>query len=144
MVVLITDRIYVVAERINFITITEEIKDIPSRDSIFYTKYFTLRVNFIPIVSTSIYATSNSGSKDDSIECEVFSHREVTSLFRDIVQQIREQAPDQLFLDKAMESILKKELPDDTSSTEICTVGEKKRRNKKVLRRSKPRIKRTR
>lgn len=73
-------------------------------------KYYQITIIYSPIDinSTGGNGFGNSQSSQDQRECSVIIRGAVNAhkVFRDIVEQIREQLPDQVYLDKALERML--------------------------------------
>jgi hypothetical protein len=131
MVVIVTERLYIVAQKIHSMFVEEQVEEMRYRNRTIQVPITTIKVQFEPI-------NANPNQRNDNqfgVDVKVYSRKKAISLFKDMVRQIREQCPDQLYLDKIAENFLMGAIEDDTSTDEICGVGKEKRRDKKVLRR---------
>lgn len=136
MVTIVTDRLYLLTEKIHSIYVDEEMDHFQSSSGKrSYVPQFKIVINFVPIDANN----SNNIRNDNSATVEIrgFGRKRTVLLFKDIVRQIREQCPDQLYLDKVIDNFLSQEVEDDAGTKEIRRLGEEERRSKKVLRRSK-------
>ena len=152
--VIVTQNQYILASKIFHVTLNEEY-DWKSRSGNssgrgMYREYkYTITVLYAPEVLTN-------NSREDKMECVVVIRGALNAykIYKDLINQIREQLPDQLFLDKAIENILNQEdlekikirddndlieerLLNDAITNEVRRAGKAKRSRKKVLRRSK-------
>lgn len=138
MVVIVTERLYIVSQKIHSMFVEEQIEEMRYKGRVVNVPVTTIKVQFEPI-------NANPNQRNDNqfgVDVKVYSRKKAISLFKEMVKQIREQCPDQLYLDKIAENFLMGEVPDDTSADEICNSGEAERRSKKVLRKSRKRPKR--
>ena len=159
--VIVTQNQYLLASKIYHITLDESVEYIDYRENgklcSKRVKKYTIQIIYAPDTPT------NNNGRDESRECvvNITSAVDAHKVFRDIVEQIREQNPDQLYLDKALEKMiaatdidylttkdkvdeLKKQytkrarrLFNDRNAEKIRKVRKAKRRSKKVLRRVK-------
>lgn len=161
--VIVTKNQYILASKIHHITMNEHTEYIDIRNSsgrVVSTKnnYFNITILYVP--ETTVQGHNGLG-REDLRECHVTIKSAVNAhkVFQDLVSQIREQMPDQLYLDKALERMIGsvdiKELEDqdkyllepsqqssqrksnDSNSKKVRRTGKTKRRSKKVLRKSK-------
>ena len=151
--VIVTQNQYLLAAKIHHIVMDEIVNYVEVRT----TKGRVVSLRDAHYVIQIIYApenvSNNNGqirSQDEQRECSVTIRSAVDAykVFRDLIQQIREQMPDQLYLDTALErliagtdlaSLVEKDKNDEEDKFMVSlTVVEKKndRRAKKV---SKPR-----
>jgi hypothetical protein len=151
-VVIVTKNQYILAEKIYSVLLNEEFEwsDIRVKGKNVSIKDFkhTIVVTYLPETSTS--------GRTERLEAVItLRHRvDAQRVYNDLISQIREQMPDQLFLDRALENILnqddlnKIELNFDKDRQEekkryesatnaIRRVGKKKRRSEAVLRKAK-------
>ena len=143
MVTIITDKGYIQTNKIHSIYMDEQHEDafftLGKRQSVVA---YNIVVTFEPININN--SSSQSRNDNMTVEIKVFGLKRATLLMRDMIKQIREQCPDQLYLDKIAEKFLTGEIEDEPNTSKICSPREKKRRSKKVLRRVKKRNKRSR
>ena len=153
-IVIVTQNQYLLASKIHYVNLNEtsEVIDLGYGAGRRQVKelLYSIHIVYSP---DNVTATS---SRDDHRECNVAIRGKVNAhrVFRDLIRQIREQTPDQLYLDKALEVLLgkelslvaeeeeielkaAKELSGDRISKKVRRTGKKKRRNKKVLRKPK-------
>lgn len=138
MIVIATDMMYLVGKRIYSIYIDEDIETrYVKRRKVDIASYL-IKVTFEP---DDLAQNPNSSRSNDimTVEYKVYGRSRALHAYRDIVQQIREQCPDQLYLDKIAERFLARSIEDDACTAEICEIGETERRSEEVLRRTKGR-----
>jgi len=140
MIVIATDKMYVVAKKIYSIYLDEDI------DLRYYGRSrltffcYNIKITFEPDDAGNQTTITPSRSNDImTVEFKVHGHSRAINVYKDIVNQIREQCPDQVYLDKIAESFLTRREEDDPSTTEICESGKEERRSKTLLRRTKVR-----
>ncbi len=108
-IVIVTRNQYIIADKIHHVTLDErkEYHDVRNPKGKFVG--ITQRSYHINIIYTP---DSNSSGRNDRTECSVniLGKADAYKVYRDLIQQIREQSPDQLFLDKVLENLL---TPDD-------------------------------
>lgn len=159
--VIVTRNQYILAQKIHHIVLNENYEILEGRNrrgkhvSVKELSY-NIHVHYVPENQNT-----NSGNlrSDDVRECVVSLRSKVNAykVYRDLIQQIREQMPDALFLDKALETLLgeddlkaikneeeddlcdAKEMFDDRSTRKVRIPRKAKRANKAVLRKSKAR-----
>lgn len=159
--VIVTQNQYILASKIHHITMDEqisydEVRAPNSRYISVKTKYYQITVIYSPDMSQSQH---NNGRHDEIRECSVIIRGAVNAhlVFKNLIQQIREQMPDQLYLDKALENMLagvdmtllaEKDSNDDfklevkdalRSSKKVHSPRKTKGRGKAILRKSKKR-----
>lgn len=107
--VIVTQNQYVLAAKIHHITMDENIDYVDARNkhgrnvSVKNASY-TITIIYVPDNPSN----NSSNRNDESRECTVVLRNAVTAhkIFKDLIEQIREQMPDQLYLDKALERML--------------------------------------
>jgi len=159
--VIVTQNQYILASKINHITMDEqhqyiEVRHKNGRTTTVLDKYFQITVIYTPETSQGGNAFSSSSRSDETRECSVIIRGPHSAhlVFKNLIQQIREQMPDQLYLDTALERMLTGvdaeslkdkeagegdytldlEMKDDRSTKKIRSSGKTKRASKKVLR----------
>lgn len=171
--VIVTQNQYLLASKIHHITMDEQVNYQEVRGANGKQKTIADRYYQITIIYSPESVTNSNGnqirSSDEQRECSVIIRGAVDAhkVFHDLIQQIREQMPDQLFLDKALERMIanadfdliekadkrKKDDLDslfelrklfggtvnDRSTKKVRKPRKAKRRSKKVLRKSKAR-----
>lgn len=119
--VIVTQNQYILASKIHHITMDEQVNYrevvVNSRQNTVKEEYFQITIVYSPQdVSTQ---NSNHRSSDEMRECSVVIQSKFNAhkVFKDLIEQIREQMPDQLYLDKALERMLgsldKEKMADD-------------------------------
>lgn len=101
MIVLVTRKCYVVADKINYVTIHEENEDYVHRGRRCKRRIYNIIIDFEPVSTTS--HKRGDGQVVVKIQDD---EKKANGLYMDMVQQIREQCPDQLYLDKVIENFL--------------------------------------
>lgn len=162
--VIVTKNQYLLASKINHITMNEHTEYIDIRNSSGRvvsekSSYYNICILYVP---ETTQVGHNGLGREELRECNVHIKSAVNAykVFKDLVEQIREQMPDQLYLDKALERMIGgvdiKELEQqdqymlkaseqqssqrksrDSNSKKVRRTGKAKRRSKKVLRKSK-------
>lgn len=157
-VVIVTKNQYLLCQRIHHITLNENYDYVDVRNTA--GRMINIRENsyVINIIYTP-ESTSHQNSREERHECNVTMRGKVHAyrVYKDLIQQIREQMPDSLFLNKALEHLLSDEdflkieasvLDDDLKCEEVMSdrrpkkirrARKAKRNSKKVLRRPKRR-----
>jgi hypothetical protein len=124
-VVIVTKQCYLLCESINYIAVNEandenkedynsiwnrrgRKKKLTARQKkALETKQYNIIIDFIPVVKNPAGQSHHkSGGDNTSVAITVTGRERCLDLFRDMVSQIREQIPDQLFLDKLVEKFL--------------------------------------
>jgi hypothetical protein len=149
-IVIVTNNQYIIASRIHHITLDEstdwrDIRNQNGRPISVKLDTYNITVVYTPEVS------QNQGRNDDTRECVVTLRGKVDAyrVYKNLIRQIREQMPDQLFLDKVIEGLLTEEeltniglkeeqtlmeeLYNDRSATKVRSPRKTKRTSKKVL-----------
>lgn len=125
-IVLVTRQCYLLCESINYISV-HELSEEDKEDSLFYTRpkrrkkkmtpkeklldklkraaqLYQISIDFVPVQNSN--ANANNGRRSDgtsSVAITVRGYDRCIALYMDMIQQIREQQPDKLFLDKMVE-----------------------------------------
>jgi hypothetical protein len=122
-VVIVTKKCYIIAEKINHIYVEQEELD----------AFSSKRRN--PKWLIEIYlerAGLQNNSRNENITIRVGTQKAAYALFQEIVAQIRDQIPDQLYLDKLISNFLGgeplNETP-DSEPTKVRGIRKKKRRS---------------
>lgn len=109
--VIVTKNQYLLASKIHHVTLDEHVEFVDARAggkliSVRNTHY-TIHVIYSPD-SINTNSGNNNSSRDEYKECNVTIRSKVDAhkVFNDLITQIREQMPDTLFLDKALERML--------------------------------------
>lgn len=159
--VIVTKNQYLLAVRINHIHMDERLEhnDIRGNNGRFRTiinRNYVITIHYIPEATSS--GNGFTSNQEHVRECSVVLRgaENAHQVFNDLIRQIREQMPDQLYLDKALERLLDgtdidalkqidyKDLSHDAkgmhdgNTKAVRKVGKAKRRSKKVLRKPKP------
>ena len=140
-VVIVTKKCYIVAERIDNIVLDCQWDE-------YGQAFWGINVRFIPIGGGNNVASgySGGGGHGDNPQFMVIKVNDKVlayQVFTEMVNQIREQLPDQLFLGKLTQSFLTggplDEPANKRSNEGVSKTRKSKRRSKKVLRKSKGR-----
>ncbi len=136
-VVIVTDNCYLVCKAINYITINDFGEDQPKADFDFdmprrrkqhqrsqrsltekerdARRVYRIVVDFVPLDGSPMpqqaptFSRSTRNSADTyCVEMTITGKDNVHKVFRDMIEQLREQLPDQLFLDKLFERMFAK------------------------------------
>lgn len=114
--VIVTQNQYILAKIIHHITLNENVEyiDLRIKGKLTNVKQETFTIN---IVYTPDNPNPGSNRHDEWRECAVVlrSKADAYRAYKELIHQIREQSPDQLFLDKVMESILSSDLTEEIS-----------------------------
>src|SRR5574343_1343218 len=109
--VIVTQNQYILASKIHHITMDEQFdhKELYLHNGKRQTvveKYFQITVIYTP--DNSVQQHQGNARSDEVRECSVILRGSVNAhlVFKNLIQQIREQMPDQLYLDKALENML--------------------------------------
>jgi hypothetical protein len=109
-VIIVTKKCYIIAEKIHHITVSEEI----NTDHIRPYNFWQIEIHLERCSTTG----TNSQSRNETVSVNVGDRESAYRLFSEIVSQIREQIPDQLYLDKLISNFLGGEALDEKSATE--------------------------
>lgn len=113
--VIVTQNQYILASKINHVTMDEQLNTMELRQPngrLYHVidRYFQITVIYTPEASqtTNSYGNTNGNRGDEVRECSVVLRGAVHAhtVFKNLIQQIREQMPDQLYLDTALERML--------------------------------------
>ena len=123
--VIVTPNCYLICEAIHHITVSDSDKEEkqfitrrkPNRRGIRKTsskrnkaaqsKIYQITIEYVPLSnSQKNISMSNSNRETQTVTINVCGQERCYGLFRDMVSQIREQMPDQMYLDKIVEKIL--------------------------------------
>lgn len=160
--VIVTDNQYVLASKIHHITMDESINyrevTIDSKINTVKESYYQITIVYSP---ENVNSMSNNRNSDEMRECTVIvrNSKNAHKVFQNLIQQIREQMPDQLYLDKALERLFEnndlskivegdvdeakdrllsmEDIKNDRKSKKVRSFRKKKRRNQSVLRAAK-------
>lgn len=158
--VIVTENQYILAQKIHHITMDERVEYAEIRSSA--GRYRTIKDSYYQILvyyTPEVTAAGHHNGREDIRECQVTvrGHVNAHRLFKSLVSQIREQMPDELYLNKALEDMLagidekNLELKDNddrmclkedssvASTKKVRRTRKAKRTGKAVLRKSKKR-----
>lgn len=132
MITIVTSRAYLLCESINCITM--QYNPDHHRGNKKVIPFYDIHVDYNK-------ASQNGQISQDNnyiLTIRVAGEKVALQVYKEIVKQIREQLPDQVYLDKMLEDILSggKDIHDEPSEKSVSSPRKKKRRNKKVSRRS--------
>lgn len=126
-IVLVTKQCYLLCESINYISV-HEMSESEKEDSLFFTppprkrrkkltpkqklleklkkaaQLYQIHIDFVPVQNSN--QNANNGRRGDgtsSVAITVRGYDRCIALYMDMIQQIREQQPDKLVLDKMVE-----------------------------------------
>lgn len=147
--VIVTQNQYILASKIHHVTLDEQCTYIEVKNTrgrryrTVKQPYWQLTVVYSP---DNINTNSVTSSRDEYRECSVTIHGAVNAhkIFKDLIQQVREQMPDALYLDKALERMItgtdiksledkdldiEEALKDDQPTKKVRRARKKKRRS---------------
>lgn len=143
-IVIVTKNQYIVASRIHSVTLDEDVdyREIRMPNGKYSTiKDYSYKIN-VEYVADSSQQTASFSGRDDVRECTVRINKKVDAykIYSNLISQIREQIPDALFIDQALENMLtgtesiveEKDagsIINDAISRKIRPTRKKKRRN---------------
>lgn len=133
-ITIVTSRAYLICDAINSITLRAEPERITNTKIM---PYYFIDINFKPLNNGNQNNNNNRNNEEGEIVCiKVIGEKVALKLYKEVVGQIREQMPDQMYLDKMLENILDGSLDihDDPSSATTDRPRRAKRRGKAVLR----------
>ena len=134
MITLVTSRVYLLCERINHIIMQAEYEQTHRHNphSGLIVSY-NIYISFTPLASAS---HSQIGDEERQMIVKVHGEKHSQRLYNEIVTQLREQLPDQMYLDKMLDKILSGEndIHDDLSTTTLSRARKTKNERKNVLR----------
>lgn len=127
MITIVTSRLYLLCEAINAIKMEYYPERLPNNR---FLPFYTIALNITP------QNRGTSSDETEQVEIRICGEKAALSFFKELVTQIREQMPDQVYLDKMLEDILAggKDIYDDSRTTSLSRAGEKKKRSKTILR----------
>ena len=162
--VIVTQNQYILASKIHHVTMDEstnhqEIYLGNGRRKTITERFYQISVIYTPEDISNNISLSNNRNNNETRECTVNIRGAVNAhlVFKNLIQQIREQMPDQLYLDTAMERMIaginmedlqdrdvnsklpELETKDDRKPKKIRRARKTKRASKAVLRKSKKR-----
>lgn len=119
-IVLVTKQCYLVAERITYVSLEEAEPDTETKSlwSLLGKLYFKdarsrwlINISYTPVQSKTATPNHNSGYGSNreemySLELSVIDHKAAMGLYKEIVNEIREQSKDQLYLDQLVDKFL--------------------------------------
>lgn len=105
-ITIVTRNQYILASRINHVTLDENTAWVDVRNT--NGKYVSLKEVSYNINIYYVPEVSATNGKDHQQQCQVTVRKRVDAheVFRSLVEQIREQMPDSLFIQKALEKML--------------------------------------
>ncbi len=128
MITLVTSKAYIIAERVNFVTLQIAVDDYRNlKDT---ERLYDIVIEYVPITYNS-----NGSAHPENVAIRVRGEKTAHDLIKAMVSQIREQCPDQLYLDKVAEKFLAGEL--DVLDEDIPAVKKSKSIRDKAAYRSK-------
>lgn len=133
MITIVTSRTYLLCDSINSITLQY------NPDRLYNNKvipFYDIHVDFNRTNANSNNSNSRNSDEGHVLTIRVAGEKVALKVYKEIVQQIREQLPDQVYLDKMLDDILSggKDIHDEPDEKKVRGVGEKKRGSKAVLR----------
>ena len=110
----------------------------PNGKEMKYVNYYSIDIDFVPIPNTN----ANNTRRDDNgfVSIRVIGEKVAKNLFVEIVKQIRDQIPDQKFLDDMLNNMLlgnQVELNDESPTNEASRARRTTRSYKKMAKRIK-------
>lgn len=110
MIAIVTSRSFILCESINFITMAAE----PDWARGKITDYYVIEINYVPTKAATISNSNNNSSgfinnnKDNTqtIHLKIIGETKALALVKELISQIREQIPDQPYLDSMITNIL--------------------------------------
>jgi hypothetical protein len=138
MIVIATDKMYIVAKKIFSVFVDEDREYVRRAKNPMFS--YNIRITFEPDNSAAYMGSVTSSRNEEimTVEFKIHGYARANTAYRDIVNQIREQCPDQVYLDKMAEKFLTRSTEDDDPcAAEVRQAGKTKGRSKEVLRRTK-------
>lgn len=118
MIAIVTSRSFLLCEAVNHITMCAE----PERMGHAIIPWYNINIDFIPCPrsnqsqngSSSGFGSRNNGNDEGRgfVTIKVMGEEVALKLFKELVTQIREQVPDQAYLDKMIDRIINGEIGD--------------------------------
>ena len=133
-IVIATSRAYLICDKILYMNIEPflERDEYAARRSANLAQTYMITICFRSADNPSNGNLARNSDEQYIMNLKVLGEEPAMALFKDMVCQIREQSPDQVYLDKMVEQILsgqKGDIHDDTSSTKVRSTRKKKRRS---------------
>ena len=138
MIAIVTSRSFILCESINFITMAAE----PDWARGKITDYYVVEINYVPTKAAAISNSHNNSSSSSSflnnsnlnntqtIHLKIIGETKALALVKELISQIREQIPDQPYLDSMITNILNGtigDILDDKPSVKANRTRQKKR-----------------
>lgn len=133
MITICTSRIFILCEAINHITLRAEPENVGYSGTII--PYYVVTIAFVQ--GSRNNNNQNNHREDSYVEVKVIGEEIALKVFKEVVQQIREQLPDEKYLDTMMENILsgaKEDTHDDLRAIKVNKPRKKKVGSKGLLR----------
>ena len=155
--VIVTQNQYLLCNKIHHICLNEHVENNHYGSVDRYIKELTYNITILYVADSAANNGIGGNHRDELRECTVNIRGKVNAhkVYRDLIRQIRDQMPDQLFLDKAFENIIGYDLEmvekdeeielkkvqeqNDGVTKKVRRAGKAKRNGQKVLRKSKAR-----
>lgn len=134
MITICTSRTFILCEAINHITLRADPENIGYTGTLI--PYYIVSICFVQ-GSRNNSNQNNTSREDGYVEIKVIGEDTALKVFKEVVQQIREQLPDEKYLDSMMERILtgeKEDIHDDVSKIKVNKPRKKKSGSKNLLR----------
>ena len=122
-IAIVTSRTFLLCESINSIMMDSDWQQ-RGRNVV---RQYNIDIRYNPIPRNN---NSGRGSDEHSVSIQVVGEKAALKLFKELVQQIREQCPDQAYLDKMVDNILNGsigDIYDDPDTKPVRGVRKKKR-----------------
>lgn len=148
MITIVTSRSFILCESINHIILQSE----PEYVNEVRIDFYCINIDFVPgtrnnpPVQSNAFGSLNKNEERGFVQIKVIGENTALKLFKELISQIREQIPDQAYLDKMIENILSGaigDIHDDKQPEKVSGTRSKKRGSKEVLRRTKSSSKRS-
>ena len=120
MIAIATSRSFLLCESVNAMSLDSDYERSGRTNDVILRAY-TININYNPVARNNNPPTHRSDSSGN-LTIKVIGESTALQLFRELVQQIREQCPDQPYLDKMVENILTGRLgetKDELDSAEV-------------------------
>jgi hypothetical protein len=135
-IAIVTSRSFLLCDSINYMTLDSGF-EYSLNDEIKAVKY-TINISYNSTNRNNNHSSGLSGSRDTThhVSISVFGEDRALKLFKELLNQVRDQCPDEPFLNSIVEKILTGEMEDvkdDTSSIKIYSPREEEGRSKAVL-----------
>jgi hypothetical protein len=135
-IAIVTSRSFLLCDSINYMTLDSGF-EYSHNDEIQAVKY-TINISYNSTNRNNNHSSGLSGGRDTihHVSIGVFGEDRALKLFKELLNQVRDQCPDEPFLNSMVEKILTGEMEDvkdDTSSIKIYNPREEEGRSKTVL-----------